>query len=348
MIEILLLSRASLFSDFKIDILKEFVMKKNIAVVGCGHWGKNLVRNFAELGSLRAICDPDVEIAQNFAKQFGVENLSFAQVLREPLIEGVVLAVPAPVHASMAIAAAEAGKHVYVEKPLALSEVEAAKIITSAHHCDVKLMVGHLLQYHPMFMAVRDLVDLGELGDLKYIYSNRLSFGKVRSEEDVIWSFAPHDISMILSLTGEEPEMVKTESTSVLQSDIADTAIVHLEFKSGLKAHVSISWLHPYKEQKLVVVGDSAMVVFDDTKHWSEKLALYRHVIGVAGGLPNLKKSDVEYLQIPQSEPLRNECEHFMNVVNDNSAPITDGNEGLRVLKVLAQASSYAHRTKVC
>ena len=314
-------------------------MKKNIAVAGCGHWGKNLVRNFAELGALTAVCDPNAELAKHYADQYDVNNLSFAEILKDTGIEGVVFAVPAPLHASLAIEAMNAGKHVYVEKPLAMKQIEARQIIDTSKDQGVQLMVGHLLQYHPVFMAVRGLVASGELGGLSYIYSNRLSFGKVRSEEDVIWSFAPHDISMILSLTGQQPESVRTESASILQSNIADTATVHMAFTSGLKAHISVSWLHPYKEQKLVVIGESAMAVFDDTQPWEKKLALYRHNIDLTGEAPNLGKSDVQYIDVAQSEPLKNECQHFIDVVNGRLMPLTDGDEGLRVLNVLSAAT---------
>jgi len=314
-------------------------MKKNIAVVGCGHWGKNLVRNFSDLGSLAAVCDPNAEVAQQYADQYLVKNDSFSEILHDVGIEGVVLAVPAPLHASMAIEVMNAGKHAYVEKPLAMNNLEADRMIASAEENGVQLMVGHLLQYHPIFVALRTLVESGEMGALQYIYSNRLSFGKVRSEEDVIWSFAPHDISMILSLTGHEPDTVRTESTSILQPDIADTAIVHMEFNSGLKAHISVSWLHPYKEQKLVVVGKNAMAVFDDTKPWGEKLALYPHVVRSSGSLPSMEKAEVEYVEVLQSEPLRNECQHFVDVVSGDITPLTNGKEGLGVLNVLSAAS---------
>jgi len=322
-------------------------MKKNIAVVGCGHWGKNLVRNFAELGALAVVCDPNGQLAQSYAEQYNINNLSFAAILDNSAIEGVVLAVPAPLHASMGVELMNAGKHVFVEKPLAMNSIEAEGMIASANRNNVRLMVGHLLQYHPVFLAVRELVESEELGSLSYIYSNRLSYGKVRSEEDVIWSFAPHDISMILSLTGHEPEVVRTVSSCILQPNIADTAIVHMEFKSALKAHVAVSWLHPHKEQKLVVVGTKAMAVFDDTKPWSEKLALYRHVVQTTDGLPSLEKAEVEYLETPQSEPLRNECQHFLDVVSENVKPLTNGDEGLSVLRVLSAASLSESKNEV-
>jgi UDP-2-acetamido-3-amino-2,3-dideoxy-glucuronate N-acetyltransferase len=314
-------------------------MKNNIAVVGCGHWGKNLVRNFSELKALSAVCDPNTELAAKFATQFNVNNLSFPEVINDSSIEGVVLAVPAPLHASLAIEAMNAGKHVYVEKPLAMNKNEAKNMINAASSNKVNLMVGHLLQYHPIFIKVRAIVESGKLGQLSYIYSNRLSFGKVRSEEDVIWSFAPHDISMILSLAKEEPQLVKTESSCILQKNIADIATVHIKFKSGLKAHISVSWLHPYKEHKLVIVGELGMLIFDDTLPWNSKLAYYNHNIDLKGEIPQLDKSDVEFIEIEESEPLKNECRHFIDVVNQEMQPITDGDEGLRVLKVLTAAT---------
>lgn len=321
-------------------------MTKHIAVIGCGHWGKNLVRIFAEQGALAAVCDPNELLAETFAQEYNVGNLSFDAVINETDIDGVVLAVPAPLHAAMAIAAMNAGKHVFVEKPLAMNSGEAADMIVSAKANGVELMVGHLLQYHPGFITLRNLVRSGELGSISYIYSNRLSFGKVRSEENVIWSFAPHDISMILSLTGREPKSVRAESFSILQPDIADIATLHMEFPLGEKAHISVSWLHPNKEQKLVVVGKDAMAVFDDTKLWDEKLALYRHVVQSSDGVPNLKKAEVEFLEVAKSEPLTNECQHFLDIVSGKVTPLTDGAEGLRVLKVLSAASLSEKRNE--
>ena len=314
-------------------------MKKHIAVVGCGHWGKHLVRNFSELGALRSITDPNSQIADQYASQYNVKKSSFSEIINDPNIKGVVLAVPAYLHASMAIEAMNKKKHVFVEKPLAMNEAEAEAMITTAKKNKVQLMVGHLLQYHPIFKTIREYVEEGKIGEINYIYSNRLSFGKVRTEEDVIWSFAPHDISMILSLTGQEPEYVSTNAISILQKNIADTATIHLQFKSGLKSHISVSWLHPYKEHKLVIVGQSSMLVFDDTKPWHEKLALYPYEVMSSKNLVNLQNSNLQYIKVLEEEPLKKECQHFLDVVEKNIKPLTDGSEGLRVLKVLSAAS---------
>jgi predicted dehydrogenase len=314
-------------------------VKKNIAVVGCGQWGKNLLRNFYELGALFSICDSKTETVNKYAAQYNVKNSSFIEILNDPNIEGVVLTVPAHLHASMAIEAMTAGKHVLVEKPLAMNEGEAELMIATAKKNNVQLMVGHLLQYHPIFKTIKNVYSAGEIGELNYIYSNRLSFGKVRTKEDIIWSFAPHDISMILSLAGQNPEFVIAKSTSTLQKNLADTATIHMEFKSGLKSHILVSWLNPFKEVKLVVCGKSAILVFDDTKPWNKKLALYPYEIEYSKELINLKKSDVKYLEVPEEEPLKNECQHFIDVVEKDIQPLTDGAEGLRVLKILSAAS---------
>lgn len=322
-------------------------MEKNIAVVGCGHWGKNLVRNFSELGALASICDPTREIAEQYSKQYSVKNNSFTAIINDPNIKGVVLAVPAKHHAVMAIDAMKHGKHVFVEKPMAINEAEATLMIETAKENKVQLMVGHLLQYHSIFKKVKDIVQRGEIGEINYINSNRLSFGKVRNEEDVIWSFAPHDISMILSLANQDPEFISTQSAIILQNNIADSATIHIIFKSGLKSHISVSWLHPYKEQKLVVIGKKAMLVFDDTKPWNEKLSILRYQAEINQGLPNLKKNNLEFIKVIEDEPLKNECKHFIDVVESNTKPLTDEHEGLQVLKVLTAATLSQKDNKV-
>ena len=314
-------------------------MKKNIAVVGCGHWGKNLIRNFYELGALASIFDPNIEIAEQYSKQYSVQNHSFSVIINDSNIEGVVLAVPAKHHAAMAIDAMKKGKHVFVEKPLAMNEAEATLMIKTAKENKVQLMVGHLLQYHPIFKTVRKMVKNGDIGELNYIHSNRLSFGKVRSKEDVIWSFAPHDISMILSLVGEDPEYINCKPSSVLQKNFADIASIYMKFKSGIKSEINVSWINPLKEAKLVVTGKSGILVFDDTKTWNEKLAIHSYEIDHSKELINIKKTKEEYIKVFEEEPLKNECQHFVSVVKGNLEPLTDIFEGLKVLKVLTAAS---------
>lgn len=314
-------------------------MKRNIAVIGCGHWGKNLVRNFNELESLYAVCDPNEELSTSFANQYKVKNLSFDEVLTDHNIQGVVLAVPVPLHCKMALKAIKSGKHVYVEKPLAMNKSEAFQMIEESKEHNVALMVGHLLQYHPVFIEFKEIIRSNKLGLLKYIYSNRLSCGKIRSEEDVIWSFAPHDASMILSLTQEEPESIQVKTANILQDNIADIATLHLNFPSGIKGHISVSWIHPYKEQKLVAICDQGMLVFDDTKQWPEKLALFEHLVSFEDDSFNILKAEPSYISVEEAEPLKRECEHFLNVVAGKINPLTDGLEGLKVLNVLTEAT---------
>ena len=258
-----------------------------------------------------------------------------------------MLAVPAKHHFAMAIDAMKQGKHVFVEKPLAMNEDEASLMIETAKENKVQLMVGHLLQYHPVFQKVKEIVFSGEIGEIDYMYSNRLSFGKVRTEEDVIWSFAPHDISMILSLTNQEPELVSAHSIAILQDNIADSATIHITFQSGLKSHISVSWLHPYKEQKLVVIGKKAMLVFDDTKSWNEKLCIQKYQVEINQGSTNLKKENLEFIKVIEDEPLKNECRHFIDVVENNIKPLTNEYEGLKVLKVLTAATISQKNNKV-
>ena len=320
-------------------------MKKNIAVVGCGHWGKNLIRNFHEIGSLYSVCDPDQSIAESFSKKYEVENLPFRDTISNEKIQGVVIAAPASKHAELAIEAMYAGKNVYVEKPLALNVEDGYRMIAAAKENGVSLMVGHLLQYHTAFQNMLDKVQNGIIGELKYIYSNRLSFGIIRQEEDVIWSFAPHDISMILSLADEAPNQVFTVASDLYNNGNADNATIHLKFNSGLRAHIQVSWIHPYKEQKVVAVGTNGMVVFDDVRKWSEKLAFYPHRMTLkTDGVPQIRKAEVEYIELTEVEPLKAECLHFTEVVNSKTNPRSGGDEGLNVLKVLTAATSSAKK----
>jgi UDP-2-acetamido-3-amino-2,3-dideoxy-glucuronate N-acetyltransferase len=315
-----------------------------IAVIGVGYWGKNLVRNFADLGALAALTDPDRETAAALGDKYGAAVLDWPAVLCNGGIDGVAIAAPAELHARLAREALEAGKHVFVEKPLALAVAEAEAIARLAERQDRRLMVGHLLQYHPAFTALRELVREGALGRLQYIYSNRLNLGKVRREEDILWSFAPHDISMILSLIGQEPVEVSAEGGYYLHNSIADVTTTHLAFAGGEQAHVFVSWLHPYKEQKLVVIGDRAMAVFDDGEPWQSKLLLYPHRIEWHASVPVPQRAEAQPVALAAGEPLRLECQHFLDCIATGGRPRTDGGEGVRVLRVLTAASAALKR----
>ncbi|MFC1815076.1 Gfo/Idh/MocA family oxidoreductase [Thermodesulfobacteriota bacterium] len=308
-----------------------------IAVVGSGYWGKNLVRNFYQLGALKLICDKDEAMLAGFKDEYpDVERcIAFNDVLSRPDIDGVVIATPAETHYNLTREALRSQKHVFVEKPLALSVPEGKELIALAAETQRVLMVGHLLQYHPAFVKLKKLANSGELGRINYIYSNRLNLGKIRREENILWSFAPHDISMILSLAGEAPEAVVATGGNYLHKKIADVTTTHLEFPSGLRAHIFVSWLHPFKEQKLIVVGDSKMAVFDDTQLWPDKLRLYPHQIKWENNIPVPSKADPERLEIAEAEPLRCECKHFVECITNGRVPITDGQEGLQVLAIL-------------
>jgi len=311
---------------------------QRVCVVGGGYWGRNLVRAFHELGALSAICDADLERSAELAAQYHVPASSFEDLLADEEIGSAVLATPAESHARLAIRLLDAGKHVFVEKPLALSIEDAAAVRDAAVANGRLVMVGHLLRYHPVFLRLSELVAQGELGRINYIYSNRLNLGRFRREEDVFWSFAPHDVSMILALAGEDPESVETVGHCYLRNNIADVTTTHLRFASGVNAHVFVSWLHPYKEQRLIVVGDAGMAVFDDGEPWSDKLVLYRHRVAWRGGAPEAAKASGEPVAVEQAEPLLRECEHFLECIREDRSPRTDAQEGIRVLRVLDAA----------
>ncbi|MAO55546.1 MAG: oxidoreductase [Rhodospirillaceae bacterium] len=317
-----------------------------VAVIGCGHWGKNHVRNFHALGALAAVSDANPDLAAKMAETYEVPAKAVAEILADAGITGVVIAAPAEAHADLAIAALEAGKHVFVEKPLALTLAEADGVLAAAEKAGCILMVGHLLQYHPAFLKLVEMVRAGELGKLQYLYSNRLNLGKIRREENALWSFAPHDISMILALVGDEPKVVRAEGGSYLHEVIADVTTTHLTFPGGEQAHVFVSWLHPFKEQKLVVVGEQAMAVFNDGEPWDKKLVVYPHKIDWRDGVPTPEKADAQPVALAESEPLRDECRHFLDCMATGTTPRTDGVEGRRVLSVLERAEADMSKTR--
>jgi UDP-2-acetamido-3-amino-2,3-dideoxy-glucuronate N-acetyltransferase len=310
-------------------------MGNNIGIVGAGYWGKNLVRNFYELGFLHTICDLNRELVNKYKKQYPDIKFtdSFTHLLNDSQVNAIVIATPASLHGNMVREALLAKKHVMVEKPIALNMEEGEELVSLAMKQGVVFMVGHILRYHPAIERLKELINKGELGKIQYIYSNRLNIGKIRFEENILWSFAPHDISVILYLLNETPDTVYATGGSYLQHQIPDVTITTMDFRSGVKAHIFVSWLHPFKEQKLVVVGDKKMAVFDDIS--KEKLFLYPHKIEWVERVPVVCKAEVEIVSVKMEEPLKVECKHFLQCIEGNKTPKTDGEEGLRVLQIL-------------
>lgn len=311
-------------------------MKSTIAVIGCGHWGKNLARNFFDLGVLRAVCDENPATLEKVKAQYpGVRvTRSITDVLEDPDIQACVIAAPAALHYALARQVLLAHKDVFVEKPLALRIVEGRALVSLAREQGRILMVGHLLQYHPAVIRLKQLVDEGRLGKIQYIYSARLNLGKVRTEENILWSFAPHDISVILELLGEMPVGVAAHGGSYLNSKIPDVTVTNLSFASGVRGHIFVSWLHPYKEQRMVVVGDQGMAVFDDLSQ-DRKLLVYEHRVDWINRSPIARSAEPCIIPVDEVEPLRVECAHFLNCLKERQTPLTDGQNGLRVLEVL-------------
>lgn len=307
-----------------------------VAVIGCGHWGQNLVRNFRGLGVLAMVCDSEP------AGRSKAAALSRSAVVTSEMstaldadVSAVVIATPAETHYELAALALEAGKDVFVEKPLALTYEQGAHLVELAEARARILMVGHVLEYHPAIVRLQELVRAGTLGKVQYIYSNRLSLGKVRREENILWSFAPHDIAVILRLMGQTPFQVVACGGSYLQPNIPDVTITCMLFDNGVRAHIHVSWLHPFKEQRLVVVGQRKMASFDDV---SKKLVLYDQRVDVERGHAVPVNGCGEEVAFECEEPLRLECESFLRAVATREPPLTDGHSALRVLNVLQAA----------
>jgi predicted dehydrogenase len=309
---------------------------KKVAVVGCGYWGKNLVRNFAALDALSMVCDANLD-ARRFAAGIAPETAvvsDFDKVLSSS-VDGVVVATPAETHFDLGRRALEAGKDVFIEKPLALTYADGVQLVKLAKDCDRILMVGHVLEYHPGIVKLLDMVECGELGELQYIYSDRLSLGKFRREENILWSFAPHDIAVILRMIGEMPAQISAYGGSYVQPNIADVTVTHMRFDNGIRAHIHVSWLHPFKSQRLVVIGSRRMASFDDV---AKRLVLYNHRIEMNNGEPISINGIGEDITFASSEPLREECIAFLNAIALRRPPVTDGQSALNVLSVLEAA----------
>jgi predicted dehydrogenase len=312
-----------------------------VGVVGLGYWGPNLARNLAAIPgcSLTWLCDASEPARARLAQAFpgARATADIEQLLADPELDAIALATPVPTHAQLAVCVAEAGKHCFVEKPLATNAADAQRAVAAAERAGRVLMVGHLLEYHPAVDRLKALLDAGELGDLYYVYGNRLNLGKLRADENALWSLGAHDVSVILHLIGEEPDECLAHGRSFVREGVEDVVFCYLRFPSGIVAHLHLSWLDPHKERRLTVVGARRMATFDDMQ-LEGKLTLYDK------GFDEDVRSWGEYIarsgeifspHIPNVEPLRVECEHFIECIRSGAAPRSDGHSGLRVVRVL-------------
>jgi predicted dehydrogenase len=312
-----------------------------VGVVGLGYWGPNIARNLAAIPGYELVwlCDASEEARAKHARGFpGVElTPRLSDLLGDSELDAVFLATPVPTHAELAVAVAEAGKHCFVEKPLATAAADAERALAAASAAERVLMVGHLLEYHPAVTHLKRLLDGGELGELFYIYGNRVNLGQLRADENALWSLGAHDVSVVLHLIDEEPEECIAQGASYLREGVEDVVFCYLRFPSGVVAHLHLSWLDPHKERRLTVVGARRMVTFDDmliegkltvydkgfdedTRSWGEYIA---------------RSGDIFSPRIANAEPLRVECEHFLECVRSGGTPRSDGHSGLRVVRVL-------------
>lgn len=308
-----------------------------VAVLGCGGWGKNIVRSMHELGALCAVVDPTEDgraLAASLAPEATIHDRP-EPVWSDPSVRGVMIATPAETHYEMARAALDAGKDVFVEKPLTIDVEDARDLVERARRAKRILMVGHLLEYHPAILKLHELVRTGELGKIRYLISNRLNLGKIRTEENALWSFAPHDISVILRLVGQLPFEVVATGGSYLTPNIADVTVTQLLFDNGVRSHIFVSWLHPFKEQRLVVVGSKKMASFDDV---AKELVLYDQHVDWHEGQHVPVRGKGQLVEFSEDEPLKSECQHFIDRMADRRVPRTDGLNGLRVLQLLHAA----------
>jgi predicted dehydrogenase len=320
-----------------------------IGLIGCGAWGKNLLRNFANLPgcTLLTCCDESPKQIEKLCPSY--PGIKFTQdhkeIIENPNLDAVVISTPPAAHFELSRAAILADKDVFVEKPLVLDVKEGEELVRLAEEKKKILMVGHIMEYHAATLKLKEYIDKGELGRVYYLYSTRVNLGKVRDIENALWSFAPHDISMILFLLDKDPVTVTATGECYLQKDkaVEDVVFMTMHFADGVMAHVHVSWLDPHKDRKLTIVGDKKMAVFDDTKS-AEKIWIYdkgvetKQDYSTYGEYLSLRFGDVLIPRIPATEPLRTECQHFIECVQSRKTPRSDGKDGLRVSKVLDAA----------
>ncbi len=315
--------------------------KANIAVMGAGAWGRNIVRTLAELGRLAAVCDPSSMCLEAARKLVGDQGRGIRwtsraeEILDDREIAGVMVATPAETHYEIGKKVLAAGKDLFVEKPLTVDLKEGEKLVKAAETASKILMVGHLLEYHPAILKLHELIRSGELGEIRYVMSHRLNLGKIRIQENALWSFAPHDISVILRIAGKMPFEVISTGGAYVSPNIPDITLMQMLFDNGVRAHIYVSWLHPFKEQKLVVVGSKKMASFCDI---TKELILYDQRVEWKEGQPVPIKGDGHKVEFSKAEPLAEECRHFIDCIRTRAVPRTDGRKGLEVLSLLHAA----------
>ena len=315
--------------------------KAKIAVFGAGAWGRNIVRTLSELGQLGAVCDPSEASLEATRKIVGdkAKNVRWSvqtkDILKDKNIAGVMVATPAETHYEIGKKVLAAGKDLFVEKPLTVDLKEGQKLVKAAESAGKILMVGHLLEYHPAILKLHELIQSGELGEIRYVMSHRLNLGKIRTRENALWSFAPHDISVILRIVGKMPFEVISTGGTYLSPNIPDITLMQMLFDNGVRAHIYVSWLHPFKEQKLVVVGSKKMASFCDI---TKELILYDQRVDWKEGQPVPIKGEGKKVEFGNSEPLAEECRHFIDCICARRTPRTDGKKGLEVLTLLHAA----------
>ena len=320
-----------------------------IGVAGLGHWGPNLARNFDELAELTWLCDLDASLLERFAKRHPQAQLttSFEELLADKSLDAVVVATPVVTHYELARQALAAGKHVFVEKPMALHAGEAEELCALAEERDLVLMPGHLLLYHPAVNKLKELIDSGELGDIRYVYGNRQNLGKFRTDENALGSLGAHDLSVILHLVGEDPSEVWARGESYVNQPVEDVVFCFLRFPSGKLAHMHLSWLDPHKIRKMTVVGSKKMAVFDDMD-LERKITVYdkgeeRPPLGTYGEW-RTRTGDIYVPKIRNDEPLRLECQHFLGLVRGDGDRLVAARDGIAVVRALEQLQNSLER----
>ena len=321
-----------------------------LAVIGCGRWGINHVRTANQLFKEKLILAADSNPSASEKVKAISPHIEFATdfnaVASDERVNAVIVATPAETHFTVTKALLQKGKNVLVEKPITLHPAEARELIAIAAEKKLKLMVGHVLLYHPAVVKLKNLVDAGKIGRLQYIYSNRLNFGTVRTEENILWSFAPHDISVIQYLTGSNPESVEARGAAFLQSNIEDTTITYLSYPGNVQAHIFVSWLHPFKEQRLVVIGDKGMMVFEDSAP-KDKLKFYPKRFNNKNGIIEKFDGEFEVIIHDEKQPLVEEQRHFCESILNDTQPLTDGKHALEVLEILKRAEESMKRGRI-